>query len=83
MEERPITMTKWAVATVSLWIFAAWSFQLSLAIGIGIAAGIFLVSMLPELWWSERAHRSMQRESNLRAAREREYARARQRDRGD
>ena len=83
MEEQPITMTKWAVATVSLWIFGAWFFHLSLAIAIGIAAGIFIVSMLPELWWSERAHRSMRRESNLRAAREREYARARQRDRGD
>ena len=83
MEEQPISTTKWAVAALCLWIPAAWFFDLSLAITIGIAAGIFLVSMLPELWWSERAHRSMRRESNLRAAREREYSRARQRERGD
>jgi hypothetical protein len=83
MEERPITTTKSALAVLCLWILSAWFFHLSLAITIGIAAGIFIVSMLPELWWSERAHRSMRRESNLRAAREREYARARQRERGD
>ena len=76
-------MTKWAAVACCLWLPAAWLFHVSLEIMLGLGAGIFVVMMLPEMWWSERAHRSMRRESNLRAAREREYSRARQRERGD
>jgi len=83
MVERPISMTKWASGACCLWLLAAWLLQVSLEIMLGVGAGIFLVVMLPEMWWSEREHRAMRREANLLAAREREYSRARQRERGD
>jgi len=83
MDERPITMARWAAGAFCLWVLVAWRLHLSLEITFGLGAGIFVLMMLPEVWWSERAHRSMRRESNLRAAREREYSRARQRERGD
>jgi hypothetical protein len=83
MDERPIAMTKWAAVVCSVWLLAAWFLKVSIEITVGLGALNFLAMMLPQLWWSERAHRSMRREGNLRAAREREYSRARQRERGD
>lgn len=44
---------------------------------------LFVLAMLREAWWSEKAHRSIERERNEHLAREREFGRARQRERGD
>ena len=46
-------------------------------------AAIFALAMLREIWLSERARRSAERVRNEHLASEREFARARQRDRGD
>ena len=46
-------------------------------------AAIFALVMLRELWLSERAHRSVERARARHSASEREFARARRRERGD
>jgi hypothetical protein len=39
--------------------------------------------MLREIWWSEKARRSIERVREEHLAKEREFGRARQRERGD
>ena len=46
-------------------------------------AAIFALVMLSRIWASERAHRSIERERDEHFASEREFSRARQRERGD
>jgi len=49
-------------------------------IGIGL---VVVLGVLRELWLSERAHRSSERERREHLVREREFANARLRERGD
>jgi len=46
-------------------------------------AAIFALAMLRRIWLSEKARRSIERERDEHFASEREFSRARQRERGD
>jgi len=46
-------------------------------------AAIFALAMLRRIWLSEKARRSVERERDEHFASEREFSRARQRERGD
>ena len=74
---------KMAPVAFGLWIMGAWLLHLSLAITLGLAGTVCVLVMLREVWWSEKAYRSIERERNEQLAREREFCRARQRERGD
>lgn len=47
------------------------------------SAALFALAMLRTIWLSERAHRALERARAVQLASEREFGRARQRDRGD
>jgi tRNA A37 N6-isopentenylltransferase MiaA len=44
---------------------------------------LLVLAMLREIWWSEKARRSIERARDEHLAKEREFGRARQRERGD
>lgn len=70
------------VGIVCLWLVGHGLIHLSTRTML-LSAGILIVlAMVRELWWSERAYRSVEHERQERLARERESERARQRERG-
>ena len=71
------------LAMIFLWIVGAWLLNLSAGTILTVGGAFFVLVMLRELWWSEKAHRSIERKRNEHLAREREFGRASQRERGD
>ena len=70
------------VSIVCLWLVGHWLIHLSTQAMLLSAGILVLLAMVRELWWSERAYRSVEHERQENLAREREFERVRQRERG-
>ncbi len=81
----PLTMKRIAalLALLCLGILGRFLLHLSFGTLLGGAGFLFLLAMLRELWFAEKAHRSSEDERKEHFFKEREFARARRRERGD
>jgi hypothetical protein len=71
------------LAIVGLWTVGDRLLQLSSGTMVLGGSILFVLVMLREIWWSETARRSIERVRDEHLAKEREFGRARQRERGD
>ena len=71
------------LAIVGLWTVGDRLLQLSSGTMVLGGSILFVLVMLREIWWSEKARRSIERVREEHLAKEREFGRARQRERGD
>jgi hypothetical protein len=83
--EMPLTSKRIAaiLALLCLGILGRLLMHLSFGTLLGGAGFLFLIAMSRELWFAEKAHRSSEHEREEHLIREREFARARLRERGD
>jgi hypothetical protein len=71
------------LAIIGLWIVGGRLLQLPSGTMLLGGSILFVLAMLREIWWSEKARRSIERARDEHLAKEREFGRARQRERGD
>jgi hypothetical protein len=71
------------LAAICLWIAGAWLLGLSAATILTVGGGVFVLVMLREFWWSEKAYRAIERERHDHLASEREFGHRSRRERGD
>jgi len=71
------------LAIICLWILGGSLLHLSLATILFWGSVLFVLALLREIWWSEKARRSIERKRAEHLADEREFGRIRQRERGD